>query len=414
MKNLANRKQNQLDPFWNAILAGTVVALFLLAILPSSKVDFIYRVKTVATQHRLDALQNQVNCQPKIQLPDDSSDRNAGIRVLAAKEIESTPPKVAAVLSTQHSLPRRFAAEVTFLADRRYLTDEIQVQLEAISLTKVKSDEILLLQQRKRALEWEITSAQHLVDQLETTDDAAEPFKVVSTNPVDLSTLQQDWKSVIASKKELFNQIVDQIRSTSARASGFVAVAGKPQVFPRVARSISMSTVVAFIAGAVTSCLFFLLLRFVMPKAGVSRTREKSRLEQNKASGFRLADRIAGLGIPYLGAIEANRVATSNAQHADKGDASARTTTEEVTHLHTSQFGLPGATLPGVAHLRSIPGEPNVNHDKWNVPLQRSLEWLLVLWMTTAAIRFFSDDVWRSLVLQSPLTGFAKLFSGIA
>jgi len=409
VKNSANRKQNQLDPFWNAILAGTVVALFLLAILPSSKVDFIYRVKTVATQHRLDALQNQVNCQPKFQLPDDSSVRDAGIRVLAAKEIESTPPKVAAVLSTQHSLPRRFAAEVTFLADRRYLTDEIQVQLEAISLNKVKSDEILLLQQRKRALEWEITSAQHLVDQLETTDDAAEPFKVVSTNPVDLSTLQQDWKSVIASKKELFNQIVDQIRSTSARASGFVAVAGKPQVFPRVARSISMSTIVAFIAGAMTSCLFFLLLRFVMPKVGASRTREKSRREQNTASGLRLAGRIAGLGIPYLGAIEANRAATSNAQHAGKGDASARTTTEEVTHLHTSQFD-----LPGVAHLRSTPGESIVNHDKWNVPLQRSLEWLLVLWMATAAIRFFSDDVWRSLVLQSPLTGLAKLFSGIA
>ena len=414
MKNLVNHKQNQLDPFWNAILAGTVVALFLLAILPSAKVDFIYRVKTVATQQRLDALQNQVNCQPKIQLTDNCSDRNVGIHVLAAKAIETSPPRVAAVLSTQHSLPLRFVAEVTFLADRRYLIDEIQVQLEEISLNKVKSDEILLLQQRKRALEWEITSAQHLVDQLETTDDATEPFKVVSTNSVDLLTLQQDWKSVIENKKGLFNQVVDQIHSASARASGFVAVAGKPQVFPRVARSTSMSTIVAFIGGAMTSCLFFLLLRFLMPKACVRRIREKSRPEQNTASGLRLADRIAGLGIPYLGAIEATRTLTSNAQHSVKGDASARTMTGEVSHLHTSQFDLPGAALPGVAHLRSIPGEPSVNHDKWNVPLQRSLEWLLVLWMATAAIRFFSDDVWRSLVLQSPLTGLAKLFSGIA
>ena len=417
MKNLANHNQNQLGPFWNATLAGAVVALFLLAILPSSKVDFIYRVKTVATQQRLEALQNQVECQQKTQLLNDCSDCKVAIQLLAAKAIESTPPKVAAVLSTQQNLPRRILAEVTFLADRKYQTDEIQLQLEEISLNKVKSDEILLLQHRKRALEWDITSAQHLVDQLEATEGVTEPFIVVSTNPVDLSTLQQDWKSVIASKKELFNQIVEQIRVTATRASGFVAVAGKPHVFPRVARAISTSTLVAFFAGASTSCLIFILLRFILPsssigyrhtptflatnqeimkpKAGVMRLFEKSRLEQDLASGLRLADRIAKLGIPYLGEIEASRTATSGVPTVVKVDALVR-------------------TLPEVTPHTSIPGEPGVNYDQWSIPLQRSLEWLLVLWMATAAIRFFSDDVWRSLVLQSPLTGLAKLFSGIA
>ncbi len=431
MTNIAKHKQNQLGPFWNAILAGTLVALFLLAILPSSKIDYIYRVKTIATQQRLDALQALMEPQLQNRLSNGFADGIAGLEFVASRLIEATPPKVAAVLSTQQSLPRRVLVEVTFLADRKYQTDEIQTHLEEISLTKIKSDEILQLEQRKRTLEWEITSAQHLSDQLVTTNNATEDFKVVSTNSVDESMLQQNWKSVVASKRELYDQLVDQIRTASLRASGFVAVAGKPKIFPRVTGPMSMSTIVAFFAGALTSCVIFMLLRppnssqFIAMAASVNaktlesktivrKLLQTSRLEPGAVSGFRMADRISKLGIPYFGAIESSSVAMSGSQGLSKDNASVSTATAEESNIHSSQFDLAHDSPLRFISSKSTQQNPSNRQDVWSAPLQRSLEWLLILWMAAVIIRFFSDDIWRSLVLQSPLTGLAKLFSGIA
>ncbi|MCY2974435.1 MAG: hypothetical protein NTW52_07175 [Planctomycetota bacterium] len=431
MTNTAKNKQNQFDPFWNAILSGTVVALLLLAILPSPRVDFIYRVKTVATQQRLAALQNRMAAQPKGQLSEGLLNGNIGLQFITSRLIESTPPKVAAVLSTRQNLPQRVLAEVTFLADRKYQTDEIQTQLEEISLSKIKSDEILQLEQRKRTLEWEIASAQHLSDQLVASNNAANDFKVVSTYSVDESALQRNWKSVIATKQELYDQLVDQIRTASLRASGFVAIAGKPKVFPQVTGTTSMSTVVAFFAGALTSCVVFMLLRSIGSshvksiatpsrslaferKTSVRKLAPTSRLDQGAVSGLRMADRISKLGIPYFGAIESSGIAVSSSQGSAKDDASVSITNGDKSNMLSSPFESGYVTpIPSIS-IKSTQQESKNHQDVWSVPLQRSLEWLLILWMAAVVIRFFSDDIWRSLVLQSPLTGLAKLFSGIA
>lgn len=431
MTNTAKNKQNQLDPTWNAILAGTVVGLFLLACLPSSKIDYIYRVKTVATQERLDALEKQIAAQTKSQLSQAFANGKVGLQFVASRVIEAAPLKVAAVLSTQQNLPRRVLVEVTFLADRKYQTDEIQKQLEEISLTKIKSDEVLQLEQRKRGLEWELTSAKHLSSQMTGPTDTTEEFKVVSTNSVDESMLQQNWKSVIATKQELYDQLVDQIRTASVRASGFVAVAGKPKIFPRVTGHMSVSTVVAFLAGVFTSCIIFILLRFsitdqatvmasrvssktIEQKTSVKKLLQTSRLEQDAVSGLRMADRISKLGIPYFGAIESPIVAVSGSQGPVKDNASVVTTTANASNMHSSQFD--SAHAKPIQYVSSKSTQPDTSNRQniWSAPLQRSLEWLLILWMAAVVFRFFSDDIWRSLVLQSPLTGLAKLFSGIA
>jgi hypothetical protein len=429
--NLAKHNQNQLDPFWNAILAGAVVALFLLAILPSSKIDYIYRVKAVATQNRLEALQSRIASHTKSQLSEDFANRKVGLRFVTSRLIETTPPKATAVLSTQQSLPLRALAEVTFLADRKYLTDEIQLQLEEISLANVKSDEILQLEQRKRTLEWELTSAQHLSNQLAGSRDTTEDFKVVSTNSVDESVLRNKWQMAIASKQELYDQLVDQIRTASLRASGFVAVAGKPKVSPRVTGAMSISTVVAFFAGALTSCVIFILLRSTRDghsptktthaltkiterKTSAKKSLGTSQLEKGAASGIRLASRISKLGIPYLGAIESSSIAVSGSTGLANDNDSMNMTNTEASNINSSSIdSYPVAALPSTSS-KSASQELNFHREVWSAPLQRSLEWLLILWMTAVVIRFFSDDVWRSLVLQSPLTGLAKLFSGIA
>jgi hypothetical protein len=428
---ITKHKQNQLDPFWNAILAGVVVSLFLLAILPSSKIDYIYLVKTVATQQRLAALENQIAVQAKCLLSEGFSNGTVGLQFVASRLIEATPPKVAAVLSTQQNLPRRVLAEVTFLADRKYQTDEIQLQLEQISLSKVKSDELLQLEQRKRTLEWEIASAQHLSDQLVAPSKTTEEFKVVSTNSVDESVLQQNWKSVIATKQELYEQLVEQIRTSSLRASGFVAVAGKPKIFPRVTGQMSMSTIVAFFAGALTSCVVFILLRSTsirqlasMASPASSRAMERktseknrlptSRLEQGAVSGLRMADRISKLGIPYLGSIESSSISASSSRGSTLDNVSVGKMTSEASNMRSSQFDLADVTPLQFVSSKSTLKDSSNYQNFWSAPLQRSLEWLLILWMAAVVIRFFSDDIWRSLVLQSPLTGLAKLFSGIA
>ncbi len=431
MTNIAKHKKNQLDPSWNAILAGTVVALFLLAFLPSTKINYIYRVKTVATQQRLDALQNRLVAQVKSPLSNSIADSAAGLQFVASRLIETTPPKIAAVLSTQQNLPRRVLAEVTFLADRKYQTDEIQLHLEEISLAKVKSDEILQLEQRKRTLEWELTSAKHLADQLVASSDPTQDFKVVSTNSVDESVLRNKWQTAIASKQEQYDQLVDQIRTASLRASGFVAVAGKPKVSPRVTGAMSISTVVAFFAGALTSCVIFILLRstkdshrvtkttHAQTKTTERKTSEKKllgtlRVEKGTASGLRLASRISKLGIPYLGAIESSSIALGGSTGQTHGNASMNMTNVEAANINSSSIdSYPVTVLPSTSS-NSASQESNYHREVWSAQLQRSLEWLLILWMTAVVIRFFSDDIWRSLVLQSPLTGLAKLFSGIA
>jgi hypothetical protein len=387
--------------------------------------DYIYRVKAVVTQQRFDAIQHQLQNRQETSLQHDSA-AGAGLKFLSAKPIETTLRQSAAVLSTQHSLPRRRVVEVTFLADRKYLTDEIQLQLEEISLAKVQSEEITQLQQRRRTVEWEIAAAEHLVDQLKPTDQDSGTFQVVSTNPVDSSTLHQDWKSALAGKQALYSEIVDQIRNASSRAAGFIAVAGKPQILPKVDRAMSISTVTAFFAGACTASLIFMLLRSSAgPAAAPGLTKkqiqratkstkslsQESRPDVSSESGLRLADRIAKLGIPYLGAMDVPRISRLSGQYNSQKVLTGvlSSAAADATSIHELQH----SSLGIASHNSQAPDRVG-NQVLWSGSLQRSLEWLLILWMSAVAIRFFSDDIWRCLVLQSPLTGLAKLFSGIA
>jgi len=399
VKSLAEYKQTRLEPLWNALVAGMVVALITLNVLPSPPIQYLYRIKAVATQTRLTALQQR--------LPNLRDNRSfnkyshSDFRFLTAEAVALPGRKHEPILSTNHSPPSHVLTQVTFLADRIYPQNEIQAKLEQISLAKVDNSVIKEIERKILVLDWQREASNHLIQQLNSKGLEESSFQIVSTNPIGTQSLQSDWSSLVAEKNQLYNHLTDQLRIAKTKAAGFIAIAGRPQIFPRIARPLSNETIVAFFLGLMTSGLFFIVLRSRSPLKGIHAIVKETNLKkaipiQPDGSGEILAKRLSRIGIPYLGLLEPSGYvpismakASVSAERSDEiGVDTKPTAKEENSKLRD--------------FLRAF-----------SVPAQRASEWLLILWLAIAAFRFFTDDMWRSLVFQSPLTGLAKLLSGL-
>jgi len=404
VNSLAEYKQTKLEPFWNAMVAGLVVALITLNVLPSPPIQYLYRIKAVATQTRLTALQHRL---PNVRGTRTNNEHShSDFRLLTADVIALPDRKHEPILSTNHGLPNNVLAQITFLTDRIYRQNEIQVELEQISLANVNNSVVKEIERQLRVLDWQREAANHLVQQLDSKDVDESSFQTISTNPIGTKSLKSEWSSLVDQKNQLYDQLLEQLRIAKTKAAGFIAVAGRPQIVPRIVKPLSDATVVAFFLGVMTSGLFFIVLRLSSPitrsQTIVKETNQKQAVPiKSDGSGDILAKQLSRIGIPYLGLLEPEGyVPVSMA----KASAKASVGSERPDEI-------------GVATRLTIRQKNSVVRGflrAFSEPAQRASEWLLILWLAIAAFRFFTDDMWRSLVFQSPLSGLAKLLSGLA
>jgi len=404
-EKLAKHQESKLEPVWSAIVVGSVVGLFVLNALPSPAIQFLHRIKAVTTQQRLDVFQDYLEKEQKTKRPNTSSMSEVnGLRFLKADVIALGQQKHEPVLSTNHCLPQRVLAQVTFVANRRFKTEEIQLNLERITLTNRDNSEVKELRQQLRMAEWRRSSAQHLIAQIDSKGNEEIPFLPVSTNRVGTKDLRNEWQSLIERSNDQCDRLVEQLRNVMLKSNGFIAVAGKPQVLPRIASSStsSSSSIIAFFTGSLTSALFFFLIRSVQSGRYSRVLNHPNRLSQRMSypgheRGARLAQRLEKLGIPCLGAM--------------KGVDCSAISNEIANDDRSSISRLDLSSAPTLNSTSSI---PRISRFLESTATFKAVEWLLLIWISIAAVRFFADDMWRSLAFQSPLTGLARLIIGIA